>query len=524
MMRLVEYYAALPASAMPSMDADGVAGYIAGANSGMKTSGNVNMAQPWTFYGLIQWRKPISDPYGTSWVLLADGAGDDIAIMILTAAVAGTDQVKVISGGAYSSPDSSIIALSGAVPESEWMRIRVVANGASSLLQVESTTETGTLDDCGFSGEVRALRTHGQLCAHWQLFNKVVPDGDHDQMWRHLDAIKAQLPDFSTIKRLSPWDDKYRAFGGIDLDVGTTPDTIVSVYRHGTDHANTLDGVVKIQTSTDGGGTWSEESTIHTPAENWDARDPRVEVLASGRWIVSFFEWDGANNAGSRVSKTMYSDDQGGTWSSPVTLSPTTSMKYLACSGYVTELTGGNLILATYGEPDVGGNDIIVVFRSTDAGASWSEDSTVAISSKDASEPNTRLLSGGPVVMLIRSNNDTSIYRATATEATPLSWSTPANVVPGLSAPGFIQLASGDLVLSLRGVEEYYNETGRHDHIVYTSDDDGATWTMETHPMPSERAFMYGTPIQLADGKVYVWWSQEWDGAGFYWKEITDDI
>lgn len=521
-MRLVEYSPTLPASAMPSTDADGVAGYIAGANSGMRTAGNVNLGQPWTFYGLVQWRQPISEPFGQTWILLADGSPDDISIMIVTAAVAGTDRVTVTSGGAYGSPDSSIVALSGAVPESEWMRIRVVADGASSLLQIEDTTETGTLDSVSFDGTVRALRTDGQLCAHWQLINGTIGAGDHEQMWRHLGVIKDLLPDFSTIDRISAWDEKYRSFGGIALDTDTEPDTIISVFRHGTGH-ETIDGVIKIQTSTNGGGTWSAESTIHTPAANWDARDPRVEVLASGRWIVSFFEWDGEYNADSRVVKTMYSDNQGGAWSSPVTLSAATSMKYMACSGYVTELSGGDLALATYGELDAGGADITVVFRSDDSGASWSEDSTVSIATGDAGEPNIRQLSGGAVVMLIR-GPQTSIWRSTAAEATPLVWSTPALVVPGFSAPGFIQLANDDLILSIRENEEYFDETGRQNHAIYKSEDSGANWTRMTHPMPSERAFMYGTPIQLANDDVFAWWAQEWDGAGLYWKEITDDV
>ena len=167
---------------------------------------------------------------------------------------------------------------------------------------------------------------------------------------------------------------------------------------------------------------------------------------------------------------------------------------------------------------------MVITSRSSDSGVSWSEDSTVAISGKNADEPNVRQLSDGTIVLLIRSNNDLSIYRSTASEASPLSWSSPASVCPGFSAPGFIQLASGGLVLSVRENEEYYTETTRQNHAIYVSDDSGATWTRATHPMPSERAFMYGTPVQLASGDVFVLWFQEWDGCSIYWKEITADV
>ena len=520
-MNLVEYDSALPASAMPAADEDGVAGFIAGATNGLKTSGNVNLSQPWTFYAIVQWRKPLVDPAGISWLLFADGDSDDVAVMIQTA---DSGKVIVTSGGAYTSPDSSISALVGSVPESEWMRVRVVADGASSLLQVEDTTETGTLDAVSFNGVIRACRMSSVLYAHWQLINGTIGAGDHDQMWAYLETIKNGLPDYSGVSRISVFDGDYRAHGNIALDTSTTPDTLIAAFRKGGTHL-TVDGVGVIQTSTDSGATWSAESTFITPAVNDDARGPQVLVTSGNRWLVAWFEWDGTTGEDSRVVRTMYSDNQGGSWSSPVTVTTPADVDWLAVSGAPCELTSGDIILSTYGDVTSSGKRNVILYRSTDSGASWSEDSRIVSDpDTDLDEPNLVLYSVDKLVCFIR--HTVSLRRATADEtATPLSWTNAVAVdCSGFSEPHVALLSDGTSVLCVRGQQEYYDETGRQAFELWTSSDDGETWSGPQYPCPNERAFQYGTPIQLASGDVFAWWSDEYFGAGYYWKEITDDV
>ena len=220
----------------------------------------------------------------------------------------------------------------------------------------------------------------------------------------------------------------------------------------------------------------------------------------------------------------MYSDDQGSTWSAPVTVTTPVDMDYLASAGAACELTSGDLILPTYGEIPANNRRGVILFRSTDDGASWSEDSRITPAA-DMDEPNLVLYAANKLVCYMRNSE---LYRSVADETgTPLSWSAAAAVdCSGYSSPTVTLLADGTSVLIVRcgATRVPYSNLSLMATELWTSADDGETWSGPQYPYPCESAFMYGNAVQLADGKVYAWWSIDFSGAGYYWKEITSDV
>lgn len=514
----------LPSSVLPD-DAATVAGFVVGAMNGMRTQ-SLGLSQPFTIYALYRSRAGETTSISRAELAHFEHASEDVSLFVDDPALSG--ELLATSGGTQGSPDSSISTTG--FSHRAWVRVRAIFNGASSSLKVEGTTDNGTLDAHDVAGVLDTMRSGGMF-AHFQVIDRLMVDGEGDdaQIWTKLAETKALLPTYDSVI-VQASDDKYRAFGNCEYDPNGTPQ-LVAVYRHGTDHAATLDGLGKWTKSTDHGATWSAEATFITEGGGREVRDTHIAVLSSGRWIVSYFDWDGTNDGGSRDTKTLYSDNQGSSWSSPVTLSPTTSMRWLAQSSPVIELASGDLLCATYGETTAGGagsDRIVVVFRSTDSGASWSEDSTTSISGSDAGEPNLLLTSGGTLIMLIRHNSDTFIYRTTAQNAaaTPIVWNTPASTgTKGAATPGFCELTGGDLLLCTRNHADYHDATTRFPMCLYTSSNDGVSWSGPIHPEPCERAQMYGKPIEYDDGggaDPWLFWSEESDGAVLHWRNVSD--
>jgi len=88
-------------------------------------------------------------------------------------------------------------------------------------------------------------------------------------------------------------DGKYNAFPGVTM----LPDgRLMAVYRKGTDHYQSDDGVLYAKFSSNTGATWTGETCLYAPKNSPygiypDARDPEIRTLKNGTILLSFFEY-----------------------------------------------------------------------------------------------------------------------------------------------------------------------------------------------------------------------------------------
>lgn len=178
-------------------------------------------------------------------------------------------------------------------------------------------------------------------------------------------------------------------------------------------------------------------TTITTEA-TYDARDPRLTLLAEGRLAMSYFVWDvaaeGAVLDGMRV---MFSPENGVTWGAPVTIDSAFTT-WAAGAGTIVELPNGHLLIPTYGVSAGQPFQHAAVSRSTDGGVIWAPLAVIANGNTQGGrhyqEPNIILTDKGDLLAVIRS--DTTLTHFTSrSRAGGATWSTPVSAFAGNGAP-----------------------------------------------------------------------------------------
>lgn len=292
----------------------------------------------------------------------------------------------------------------------------------------------------------------------------------------------------------------YRAFPGL----AELPDgRLLTVYRSGTDHASTQDGVVVMRTSSDGGASWSGETTVYD-STTLDVRDPNVVLLGS-TLLVTLFTWDGASTY---VIRTTTSSDWGRTWSPPAIVTDAfTSTR--AVTGAVVELSNGDLLMPIYGRNTSDSFDTAAILRSTDDGATWGSQVTIGGGPADLrhyQEPCLVVLSDGTVAALMRSDTSETIWRSASSD-NGATWSAPTDEFSGGGRPSPLLLTSGSLVC-------FYRSKGPGAKAVYrVSMDDGVTWGSEQALDSASGVMEYGWAVQLATGSVVAVYALESSGT-----------
>jgi len=259
----------------------------------------------------------------------------------------------------------------------------------------------------------------------------------------------------------------YRAWPGL---ARMSDGRLITTYRRGTDHATTTDGNLYCRISPDGGATWGAEQLIYDDA-SLDIRDSGITCLASGKLIVSTFTWNGSTTY---AVKVITSSDNGGTWSAPVTVSTTFTAK-AATTAAVLELTpGGTLLLPIYGQNTGDTQDTAAIVTSTDGGATWGNQKTIASAPSTIMYSETQVVrtQRGYLLALIRSDTSTSILRSISIDS-GATWSAPTTAFGSATGrPGMIVTPAGVILCVFRPTAA----PGTCDYR--TSADDGITWTV----------------------------------------------
>lgn len=283
--------------------------------------------------------------------------------------------------------------------------------------------------------------------------------------------------------------------------------THLIAYREGTDHSST-DGVIKLRMSSDGGATWGSPTTVFSDA-SFDAREGILTKLSSGRVAMVISVRDGTSGNVTDGGFTLYSDDDGATWSSPIQIDDGGFTDFSRASGQICELANGDWIMAIMGA-DTGDDRKIRVITSDDAGATWSVVASEALDESDISgttinEPHMVRI-GATLYMFIRDDNGSTfgfkVWRMVSTDG-GATWSTPVAVLTGWGgSPRVCIRANGDFYAVLR---DNPNSTWPQDLV--RSDDQGATW--QSCVELSSDYGSYGQVAEDLNGKLGVAYSTE---------------
>ncbi|MCX6785819.1 MAG: exo-alpha-sialidase [Candidatus Komeilibacteria bacterium] len=177
-------------------------------------------------------------------------------------------------------------------------------------------------------------------------------------------TLRLNVNNFSSAKVPAPLiNGKYDAFGIIDM---FPSGKFIIVYREGTDHATTLNGVIRIQTSVNQGGSWSAPVTIAS-ANGIDLRNIGGGITPTGRLIVFYSRYNAVNP---QRAEYIYSDDEGVTWSAPISMDRGEDYNSFVAYGKTIAI-GNNTIMASFYGAQNDGIYTVAVVKSADNGKTW---------------------------------------------------------------------------------------------------------------------------------------------------------
>jgi hypothetical protein len=278
----------------------------------------------------------------------------------------------------------------------------------------------------------------------------------------------------------------------VEPDTFSSGSTIVSAFQSGrfTDGGSSDIGFA---TSSDGGASWThgflpgitKVSSPVVPTGPFDrVSDPSVAFDAKhGVWLISSLPLIGTNGAGVIVSR---STDGGLTWGNPVTVNADsgTDKNWTACDDTPASPFFGNC----YTEWDNNGQgNLIQMSTSSDGGLTWGAKKTTTsgqagIGGQPVVQPN------GTVVVPIDNANETAVGAFRSTNGGG-SWSDVTTIALIRTHTVAGNLRSGPLpTAEIDGAgrvfvaweDSRFRRSGRSNDIVYSTSNDGVTWSAVT--------------------------------------------
>jgi hypothetical protein len=282
---------------------------------------------------------------------------------------------------------------------------------------------------------------------------------------------------------------------------------IFMLYRQGTDHFVSRDGVFKLSSSSDIGKTWTAPTTVLTMTPTWDAQGQGISESQDGtKLFMSYFKASAANGAAGVFFKT--STDGGSNWSAETRID--NSLPYAATTDVINELDDGTLVMVYYGRSGAETFDSIWIAKSTNGGGAWTN-TRLANGQTASLHFNEPVLARIGVNYLIagRYGGAQSVGTMLSTNSTT-SWGTWTERFPGTGKPHIFALNSTTFVCIYRHI------SGGH-AVMRTSKNNGTTWSgtrMVDPTMWLNGWMLYASSFKLADGVEFVALAQERGDAG----------
>lgn len=198
-----------------------------------------------------------------------------------------------------------------------------------------------------------------------------------------------------------------------------TPDNNVELYyRQGESHAGS-DGVIVTRSSADGGATFTNADTLLFK-RGVDIRNVSGGVTATGRIILFVLDFNISTKKGIDQGY-VYSDNDGKTWSAYQTI-PTNNHSFYSPYGKLTAIANGKIMQSWYGNGD-STNYSTYVITSDDNGKTWSSPISVA-SSKTIQycEASYAYLNNNVIIGLVR-NGAGGVFHQVMSSDNGLTWS-----------------------------------------------------------------------------------------------------
>lgn len=229
----------------------------------------------------------------------------------------------------------------------------------------------------------------------------------------------------------------HRHFGSIAVD---HRGVIHLVYRRALGHAGYFPGVICYATLDHNGNERSAETVLVEPAlpDGRDLHSPMLLVLPTGRIIMTYTELNTSTSGGACLFKCMHSDDNGVTWSSPVTFANMLAARTFGQPRVVPSNVAGErwkIIQPWYGPGTVGARRI-GLYESHDDGASW-EDRSVPIyegANMDLNETSVAILNAR--VWFAACRHNAGLINWFVTTDAGATWTAPVEATWG-STPGW---------------------------------------------------------------------------------------
>jgi len=231
---------------------------------------------------------------------------------------------------------------------------------------------------------------------------------------------------------------------------------LMAVYRNGATHAADVNAQIEIKRSVDGGVSWGAPAVIYkdVTAATDSSLDAQLAKLSNGDILLSWYFTDvSAVTVGIKV---MRSTDDGDTWGTPITLTPSaaTWTQWLFQSCPIVEQRG-KLYWGVYGQNTGDLHNSAGVLISSDNGHTWPTFVLLGngpVDVKDYQEPNILPLggvNGTTLLTLIRDGNTPSMKERTSTDG-GATWTAMAPGPPADNSPRMMQFADGVVVCLTR--------------------------------------------------------------------------
>lgn len=266
---------------------------------------------------------------------------------------------------------------------------------------------------------------------------------------------------------------------------------------HNIDNSGKLVGRIATE-GNDGALTWGAEFDIYD--------DPSLSVICVGLGVIStgriFASYSTRNGTTDPLDgvRVVYSDDNAATWSSPITVnSSLTSYSY--CSGSVTELPNGDLLLTVEGQNSGDTFSRMRVLKSTDEGLTWGSEVEIATGTRNYFEGQLHLLPDGRMIVFLRTGTTSGDIYTSLSLDSGATWSAPAVAFAGCGQPNPLQLSTGTLIVFTR-------RAGDFAIVAFISTNNARTWSAELQ-IDGTVTMEYGCGVELLDGRLLILYGDE---------------